>query len=795
MPQINLKTAAGRIYQIVQQRLDRQLASPFFFIVGAGISSPQIPLARQIEDDCRAVAEKYGNTAPPRSSEASDSYSHWFSSAYPSADERQRYLRGLMEKKSISKANLRLAHLVLDGKIARTVFTPNFDDLLTKALELFGQRPLVCDHPLTVSRMRIDATDTQIIHVHGSYSFYDCCNLTQDIADRSGDAPMSVMLDQSLRDHSPLVIGYSGWESDILMSALKRRLQTGILANPLFWFCYRKESIESLPIWLRKNIRNEDRSDVYFVIPDDSATTDATPPPSSGAAAAISPTGGSQPSSNLGATSKSPGSKDTADTGLSAERVLDALVRRFNLSVPLLTENPLAFYVKQLRDLLGASDQGDAEPDTFYSFHTVIDRVERARDAESRKAPNSLQSFRDAMSKADYRAAITIAGTIDLATLPAEKLREIALVLWDASVRLLDNSAQEIEGYDLIVKSVDLLAAAGPVDLPLQLLVARALMYKSFTLNAINQHDVALVTSSDLLTRFANATDPSLLAQVARALLNQAYSLSMLNRNDEALKVQDALLDRFGASDDLNVQKQVANTLRNKGLTLELLGQNEEAFAVYDELVRRFVNSPELSIREEVAVALINKGFRLNVLKRSDEALLVFEEVLQHFADATEPSLQEQVATAYRNKSVALHWLDRSEEAVKIADDLIARFSDSAQPGIREQVACTIFNKGVFLSTLKRTEDAIATYDDLISHFSDSPEPAIQEQVAKALINKGLAQEQVQHNEAAIAAYNETLHRFATSPLAPIQAQVEKARTRLSQLENKPTEEVSQPTP
>src|SRR5580698_10619389 len=237
MQTIKLDEAVRQIYQIVDQRRNRKLVSPFFFIVGAGVSHPPIPLAREIEELCRKEAEKYGQVASPVSGKAIDSYSHWLDKAYPSPDELQEYLRGLMKNLPISKANLRLAHLVLDGTIARSVFTPNFDDMLTKALELFGKRPLVCDHPLTVGRMKIDSKDIQIIHVHGSYWFYDCCNLTQDITDRSGSAPMSNKLGEFFSDHSPLVIGYSGWEGDILMASLKRRLESdmGKLKIPLYW--------------------------------------------------------------------------------------------------------------------------------------------------------------------------------------------------------------------------------------------------------------------------------------------------------------------------------------------------------------------------------------------------------------------------------------------------------------------------------------------------------------------------------------------------------------------------------
>jgi hypothetical protein len=415
MPKINLQSAAARIHRIVDLRRSQGAPSPFFFIAGAGISYPEIPLAGEIEKHCKEVAESYSATAPPNFKDASESYSYWLSAAYPSADAIQNYLRGMMENKPISKANLRLAHLVLDGTLARTVFTPNFDDMLTKALYLFGQRPLICDHPQTVGRMKVESNDTQIIHVHGSYWFYDCCNLKQDITDRSEDPPITLILDEFLRNHSPLVVGYSGWDGDVLMSAIKKRLKMGRLANPLFWFCYRENSISDLPSWLKNN------DDVHFVVSEEPAKSmDDTSIVRSGDVASM----------RMALSAPSNESRSQAkDPTLSADRVFDALVQRFGLDAPLLTSNPLDFYAKQLRDLLGSQKPSDGEPDTFYSFHTVINRVERARNAEATKAPDKLQSFRDAMSKADYRGAITFAKHLDMGCPEGERAKRYFVCL------------------------------------------------------------------------------------------------------------------------------------------------------------------------------------------------------------------------------------------------------------------------------------------------------------------------------------------------------------------------------
>jgi tetratricopeptide (TPR) repeat protein len=725
MPSIDLKIAVAKIHQTIKQRQKRGLPSPFFFIVGAGISHPEIPLANRIEEECKKEAEEYRDTIPPKSNAAIDTYSHWFSKAYPSAEERKVYLRGLMEKKTISKANLRLAHLVLDGTVARTVFTPNFDDMLTRALTLFGQRPLVCDHPLTVGRMRIESSDIQIIHVHGSYWFYDCCNLTDEMAERSISPAMKVMLDQSLRDHSPLVVGYSGWEGDIIMSALKRRLDAGGLGTPIYWFCYRKESMDALPGWLK------DHRDVYFVLPD-------TPVPTTVSAATLQSTEtGPEVSISISGTTKAGDSiSGGKDSGLRADSIFDAMVNYFNIPAPPLTKNPLSFYAAQLKELLGTRDN---EPDPYYSFRTVVERVERASKAEEEKAPETLQSLRDAMSKADYRGAIRVAGKVEPNTLSADEKREAASVLLAASFGLNDNSSEEIAGYDLVVKLGNLQERSGTID-------SRARK------------------------------------QVAMALFNKGITLGTINKSEEAIAVYDDLLRRFGDAQELELRRQVAMALVNKGYRLGVLNKSEEAIAVYDDLVGRFGDAQEPALREQVAKALFNKGFRLGVLNKSEEEIAVYDDLVGRFGDAQEPALREQVAMVLVNKGYRLGVLNKSEEAIAVYDDLLRRFGDAQEPAIREQVAKALFNKGCRLGALNRSEEGIAVYDDLARRFGDAQEPTIRQQVVKALVNKGIAFELLDNKVMAMNTYEEIIARYKEVTEETVAGIVTKARKRLEEL-------------
>lgn len=143
MRTLNLNDAVSEIRQAVLEAKKRNRPSPFFFKVGAGISFPPIPLADEIQANCVRIAAEYGRKTESQSMDSAQSYSHCFERAYPQPEQRQQYLRDLMENAFISRANFKLAHLLLDETVTNLVHTTNFDDLLSRALTVFGKRHVV----------------------------------------------------------------------------------------------------------------------------------------------------------------------------------------------------------------------------------------------------------------------------------------------------------------------------------------------------------------------------------------------------------------------------------------------------------------------------------------------------------------------------------------------------------------------------------------------------------------------------------------------------------------------------
>jgi hypothetical protein len=338
-----LEEAVNEIAQARQFSADMDRGSPFAFLVGAGISYPSVPLAAMIEAECSEIAKRRNVKPPPGNPNAMDRYSYWFGKAWPQRIQRQQYLQGLIEGKPISLANFRLAHLLFAKSVANLVITPNFDNLLSRALTTFGHDTVrVCDHPGTVERISPTSSDIQIVHVHGNHWSYDQANLTGELEkwakpSDTSTSSMAQLLDSVFKEVSPLVVGYSGWEGDVIMNALNRRLKN-TLGNKIYWFCYRHDGYNSLPEWLKFH------PEVAFVVPPEtvpSSRSATVPATTSGEGRSSEPAEAEAPvRSKPELASEASRRTDT----LEAYAIFDKLIQELGADSPAIYEHPLEFF-------------------------------------------------------------------------------------------------------------------------------------------------------------------------------------------------------------------------------------------------------------------------------------------------------------------------------------------------------------------------------------------------------------------------------------------------------------------
>lgn len=223
--------------------------SPFFLMVGAGVSAPVIPTAASIIKDCK---HKLGDSclAPPG---LEHDYSWHVENALPSREERWRYFFDLINRKPLSRANRLLALALSKAALGNLLLTTNFDDQIEHALHILGENPAVVDSPDEVARFSGgDLGNPQVLYLHGKFVFQDLANVDEEIARRSdqavrgGGAPsLYSYVTGLMRDRSPLIFGYGGSIEDVFMKALRDREKSGYLP-PIYWFCYSTETVERL---------------------------------------------------------------------------------------------------------------------------------------------------------------------------------------------------------------------------------------------------------------------------------------------------------------------------------------------------------------------------------------------------------------------------------------------------------------------------------------------------------------------------------------------------------------------
>lgn len=811
---LSLKSAVKQIKQSYDFAVDMGIASPYFFVTGAGISVPQVPLAQEIINDCkkRSGAEE----TPSSGSTILDEYSRCLDEAFPAPFQRQHYFQNLIRGKPIPAANFRLAHLLLGERgrppLARLVVTTNFDDFLSRALQLFGKEHVMCDSPSTVPRLRLSNADDrlQIVYVHGTYYFYDIKNLRGEVEETAASseyttATMGSLLNAVLHDQSPIVVGYGGWEGDVFMTSLARRLRGGMLPQPLYWCCYRRNEWQSLPEWLKTH------SSVRFVEPEESRSTagaSVTPP-------AQMPTSGAI----VSATADLLGQDHEPETFLDAQSVFDALIQSLDLKPPELTQNPIEFFADQLSRSLPRD--GATQGTDLYRIKSTVEELRAAAKwiLEYRQqrtvTEQQLHSVREQLRGAKYVDAMPLVLGIDMEELNEQERDDLWEMMWeiinsgefgerpsDETLAMLDRfnriaallpdrentSERVVKGLSLRVlhlllldrvdesatSLLDLVERSQQTDDPAIRLSVGELLYK-FGVSCFENPQVAVGYFRLLLSIIGESQDERLRDLLAKGMLGVGIASLAVGSKEEAVEALETFLSDVSVGTSTLKPEFIAQAAVLHGAALGDLGRWEDAVAAYDEVMRRFSETTEPGIREQVAKALVNKGISQARLTPPVDPVATYDEVVRRFGEATEPEIREQVAIALLNKGISQARLIPPVDPVASYDEVVGRFSEATEPGIREQVAKALLNKGVTLAGRGEHDDELNTYNEIVRRFGEASEPGIREQVAKALVNKGVSLGGRGRHDDELNAYNEVVERFGEATEPAIREQVARA--------------------
>ena len=399
---MDLETAAAEISRASSLRPDS-----FFFMVGAGVSAPCIPLASQVIEDCRQRVKEAGKRVRMPDLDE-DAYAVALEQAFPSRVARRDYFNELVRCAPLTLANMVLAQLLADGQLTRLVVTTNFDRQVEQGLDLHRAPYLVCDHPGMITRLDNPPPGHALVcHLHGSHLYYDLKNTRNEI-DSVGEpefADLRTFLDTQLRTKSPIVVGYSGWEHDMFMRTLRVRLEAqSMLAAPIYWFCYNRSAEASLPEWLR------DHESVRCVAP------------------AIHMVGDGE-----------------ADKfSLPANQVLDAIARHAGLLAPEFVTDPL--HALQLRVNLHIESHSDSAVPDRWGYHLVQPRLRAISECAGLLPLEATQALRERVLAGDLPGAVALAH--DLGD-DSDEWKDAKLISMTSTLPYVDPHADVASAHDM----------------------------------------------------------------------------------------------------------------------------------------------------------------------------------------------------------------------------------------------------------------------------------------------------------------------------------------------------------
>jgi CHAT domain-containing protein len=554
---------------------------------------------------------------------------------------RRDYFQTLIRDKSIPAANFRLAHLLLGERdrkpLASLVITTNFDDFLTRALQLFGKEHVVCDSPSTTQRLVLSNADRlQVVHVHGTYYFYEIKNLSGEVeeaaaASEETTATMGSLLEAVLRDQSPIVVGYGGWDGDVFMKSLQKRLKGGTLPQPLYWCCYRRNEWQTLPKWLRTH------SSVRFVEPEESRSVGTSVAPKTqtpGYGAIVS------------AAADLLGQNPEPETFLDAQSVFDGLIQALDLKPPALTQNPIKFFADYLNRCL--PQDGATQGTDLYKIKATIEELQAAANwiLEYRRqrtaTQKQLEAVRERLRGAKYVDAMPLVLGIDVKELSEQETNDLWEMAWEI-VKSSEFGERPSDETLAMLDRFEQIAALLPIREDTSRRVTEGLIRRVIHLLSLNQFDEAGKSLFDLVERSQTSDDSAIRVLVADRLFE--FGRSCLESDPTlSLQLSALLLKILGESPDERLWAVLDRALFMKGAAAFLTGSaREEAVDAWAKLQSRVSAGTSTLTPEfiaQVSVLQPNEGadqfsrlMRLSGMQSESMRLLIEADRLKQLGD------------------------------------------------------------------------------------------------------------------------------------------------------------------
>ncbi|MFC4305459.1 tetratricopeptide repeat protein [Cohnella boryungensis] len=742
---VYLEQALNQIQQVCDDYKARNLLSPFFFLVGAGISYPSAPLAKEIVDHCKAQARELGRSESISNGNnlPQEQYSKWFELAYPSRYQRQNYLKQLLHNKPISAANIKLAHLLAQKVVSNLVLTLNFDDFLSRALNIFSIDHIVADHPHTVEKINNENNDIKIVHIHGTYWFYDCCNLNGEIVQRaerslSSNQTMSFFVDSILYRHSPLVIGYSGWENDVFMESLKRRLQSPLPCN-LYWFCYETSNINDLPDWLVNH------QDVIFVIPQEDQIQTVSKEDNLFEL--------NKNDHTISIDTKSKSKVDELTCYLDAQTVFEKFIEKFNIESPEIIRDPINFFL----NLLDLSGKGTNEEEENNYFKHAILRLKNASNSKEYNVNSKIAELQELLRKSKYSTALNYAFEIynneDIADSEKIDLMDMVLV---AMEKLKKNE----KGYEIIRWTTRILLDKTMGEEKIKSLnsyFAKAALNFGKSLIAQKMYQESIEKLDEVIECCNNCNESNFTKLFVDAFYLKAICYKELNNKNESIKILDETIQKYYHDQNKDISEKVLESMHLKGVILRENDQPVEAIKLFEQIKERYDVSKIDYFREYAAAALHSKGITYAAhLKLFEQANEAFAEIIRGYNEQ-----KGLYGSAHLNYAQSLREAGNNEEAINLLNTFLNENQNNHDSEIQKFVIRAHLKKASIYESQKQYLDALNEYNYLTE--KNDEEVIGRVTYINVVYRKGRNLFAIQRYDEALASFNSIIQEHETT--------------------------------
>lgn len=223
----NIKTAGDMIWDF-KSRLYRSAKQ----IPASAVSNLSDPRTQEVLqkfcDDSGKFPELWAETE----------YAEYFEATYPEAQDRRRYIDGMIKGAKPSYGHMALAHLMKRDR-TRIIWTTNFDRVVEDAVaQVWGTTTELTvgalGEPERISTAYAQQSWPLYAKLHGDFQSETLKNTNDELATQ--DARMRDILLDTCRNQGLAVSGYSGRDASI-MSVLREAINDGKgFPNGLFWF-------------------------------------------------------------------------------------------------------------------------------------------------------------------------------------------------------------------------------------------------------------------------------------------------------------------------------------------------------------------------------------------------------------------------------------------------------------------------------------------------------------------------------------------------------------------------------